>query len=66
MAVVSVTEDQTVDQAGNLTDVYDIVFTIGSQPGQFTVQVPQAGDPVAAASAAIDAKAAEVSGLYGL
>ena len=66
MAVISVTEDQVQDQAGNLTDVYAIVFTIGTEPGTFTVQVPQAGDPVAAASAAIAAKTTEVSGIYGL
>lgn len=66
MAVISVTEDQVQDTAGNLTDVFDITFTIGAQPGTFTVQVPQTGDPVAAAAAAIAAKTAEVSGIYGL
>jgi hypothetical protein len=66
MAVISVTEDQVQDQAGNLSDVYDVVFTIGTQPGNFTVQVPQSGDAVAAASQAIAAKTAEVSGIYGL
>lgn len=66
MAVVSVTEDQVQDQAGNLTDVYDIVFTVGTTPGNFTVQVPQSGDPVAAASQAIAAKTAEVQGILAL
>lgn len=66
MAVVSVTEDQTVDLAGNLQDVYTITFTIEGRPGSFTVQVPQGGDPVAAANAAIAAVESQVNGIYGL
>lgn len=66
MAVISVTEDQTVDAAGNLNDVYTITFTVTGHVGSFVVQVPQTGDPIAAASAAIGAKEAEVNGLYGL
>ncbi len=66
MAVTLVTEDQTQDAAGNLTDVFIITFTAGPQNTPFTVTVPQAGDAVAAASAAIQTKTAEVSGIYGL
>lgn len=66
MAVVSVTEDQTEDLAGNLQDTFAVTFTIEGRPGQFTVQVPQSGDPVAAAQAAIQQKESEVNGIYGL
>lgn len=66
MAVTLVTEDQQQDQAGNLVDVYVITFTVGAQPGTFTVTVPQAGDPVAAASAAIAAVEQQVNSIYGL
>jgi hypothetical protein len=66
MAVVSVTEDQTVDLAGNLQDVYAVTFTIEGKPGTFTVTVPQSGDPVAAANAAIAAVEQQVNGIYGL
>ena len=66
MAVIAVTEDQVPDQVGNLTDVYNITFTIAGRPGSFNVQVPQAGDPIAAAREAIDALTANVVGIYGL
>ncbi len=66
MAVASVTEDQTQDAAGNLTDVFTITFTAGPNNARYTVTVPQAGDPVAAAAAAIAAKTAEVSGIFAL
>lgn len=66
MAVLSVTESQTVDAAGDLTDVYEIVFTVQGRPGSFTTQVPKAGDAVAAAKAAIDAESSTVSDIYGL
>lgn len=64
--VTSVTEDQVPDAAGNLIDVFDITFTLSDRPGSFTVQVSQAGDPVTEAKAAVDAKVAEVEGIYGL
>ena len=64
--VVSVTEDQINDAAGNLTDVYDIAFTLVGGTGQYTVQVPQGGDVVAAANAAITAKADAVVGILAL
>ena len=66
MAVVSVTEDQVQDQAGNLSDVFVITFTIANHPGTFSVTVPQSGDPIAAANDAISAKTSEVGGIYGL
>jgi hypothetical protein len=64
--VISVTEDQSNDAAGNLVDVYDINFTIPGATGSFQVQVPQGGDVVAAANAAIEAKAAAVDGILAL
>lgn len=67
MAVTNVQEDQQNDpQTDTLIDVYNITFTIPGQNGTFTVTVPQAGDAVGAAKAAIDAKTAEVTGIYGL
>lgn len=66
MAVVSVTEDQIQDAAGNLSDVFTITFTVPNHPGNFVVQVPQAGDAIAAAHAAVDAKTAEINGIYGI
>ena len=66
MPVVSVTESQSVDAAGQLTDVYEITVTLANRPGSFTVTVPKAGDPVAAARAAIAELEGEVGGIYGL
>lgn len=66
MAVISVTEDQVQDQAGNLSDVFVITFNVANRPGSFTVTVPQSDDPVAAAHTAISEKEAEVNGIYGL
>lgn len=66
MPVTLVTEDQQQDAGGNLTDVYVITFTVGATAAPFTVIVPQSGDPVAAAQAAIAAKTAQVDGIYGL
>lgn len=66
MPVVSVTEDQIQDLAGNLSDVFVVTFTVPNRPGTFTVTVPQADDPIAAANAAISAKEAEVNGIYAL
>jgi hypothetical protein len=64
--VVAVTESQSVDASGQLTDVYEITVTLENRPGSFTVTVPKAGDPVAAARAAIDALEGQVGGIYGL
>lgn len=66
MPVLSVNETQQVDPAGNLTDAFEIVFTVTGRTGSFTVTVPKAGDPVAAAKAAIDALSGDVSAIYGL
>lgn len=67
MPVLSVTESQEVDAAGQLTDVYEIVFTVAGRPGSFTIQVDKHGsDPVAAAAAAIAAETGQVDALYGL
>jgi len=64
--VTAVTESQTVDASGQLTDVYEVTVTIEGRPGSFTVTVPKAGDPVAAARAAIAELEGEVGGIYGL
>jgi hypothetical protein len=64
--VVAVTESQSVDASGQLTDVYEITVTLEGRPGSFTVTVPKAGDPVAAARAAIAELEGEVGGIYGL
>ena len=66
MPVTSVTESQTVDPSGQLTDVYEITVTLADRPGSFTVTVPKAGDPVAAAREAIAQLEGEVVGIYGL
>lgn len=66
MPVISVTEGQQVDLAGQVQDVYEIVFTVAGRPGSFTVQVPKSGDAVAAAQAAIAEVAGEVAGIYSI
>ncbi len=66
MAVTNVAQDQIQDNAGNLVEVYDITFTAGPNSQSYTVQVPTAGDAVAAANQAIAAKTAEVEGIYAL
>ena len=40
MPVVAVAESQNVDATGNLTDVYEITYTVQDKPGTFTVDVP--------------------------
>lgn len=64
--VTSVTEDQVPDAAGNLVDVFDVVFTLPDRPGTFTVQIAQSGQPVSEANAEIAAKVAEIEGIYSL
>jgi hypothetical protein len=66
MPVVSVTESQNVDAAGQLTDVYEITYTIPNKPGSFTVDVPKSGDALAAATAAINDLNETVLGLYAI
>jgi hypothetical protein len=64
--VLSVTESETVDAAGQLTAVYEVVFSVPNRPGSFTIEVPKSGDPVAAARAAIEELESEVNAIYGL
>jgi hypothetical protein len=66
MPVVAISESQEVDAAGQLTNVFEITYTIEGRPGSFTLQVPRAGDSVAAARAAIDELTAQVNAIYGL
>lgn len=64
--VLSVNESQSIDTAGNLTDVFEILVSIDGKPGTFTETVPKTGDPVAAAKAALDALDTQISAIYGL
>lgn len=66
MAVTNVTQDEQPDSAGNLVEVYDITFTIPGKDGTFTVTIPRAGDPVAAAQQAIADLTSQVDGIYAL
>lgn len=66
MPVISVTESQNVNAAGELSDVYEVVFTIEGRDGAFTASVPKTGDAVADAKAVIDATTAQVNALYAL
>lgn len=65
--VTNVASDQIENANQDLVNVYDITFTVGSQPGQFSVQVEQKlSDPVAAAAQAMQAVADQVNGIYAL
>lgn len=65
--VTLVSSDQVENANQDLVNVYDITFTIGSQPGTFTVQVQQnEPDVVAAAASAIQTVVDQVNGIYGL
>ena len=66
MPVTNVTQDEIQDATGNLVEVYTITFSLTDKPGVFTVTVPAAGDPVAAAQQAIAAQTQTVEGIYGL
>lgn len=66
MPVTSVTESQAVDDAGQLTNVYEITYRIADRPGTFTLTVPRAGDAVAAAAAQIAELEQQVGAIYGL
>jgi hypothetical protein len=66
MPVTSVTESQTVDASGQLTDVYEITYTIEGRPGSFTVQVAKTAQAVAEARDAIAELQAQVNAIYGL
>jgi len=64
--VVAVAESQNVDATGNLTDVYEITYTVPGKPGTFTVDVPKTADAVAAAEAAINDLTQTVNSLYAI
>lgn len=66
MPVTSVTESQTVDDSGQLTNVFELTYKIEGRPGTFTETVPRAGDAVAAAAAAIAELEAQVRAIYAL
>jgi hypothetical protein len=64
--VVAVTESQEVDASGQLTNTFDITYTIPNRPGSFTVTVPRQADAVAAAEQAIADLTAQVGGIYAI
>jgi hypothetical protein len=64
--VVSVAESQNVDATGNLTDVYELTYTVPDKPGTFTVDIPKSGDVLAAAIAAINDLNETVLALYAI
>lgn len=66
MPVLSVTDSQEIDAAGELLNVYEIVYTIPGRPGSFTFTVPRQPDPVAAAEQAVADITAQVGAIYGL
>lgn len=66
MPVLSVTESQRIDLAGTLEDVYEVVFSVGSRPGVFTVTVPKGENVVAAAAAAIGTTIEDVNAIYSI
>lgn len=66
MPVVSVTEGQRQDALFNIIPTYDITFSVPNQPGVFTIEVDQSGDPVAAAQAALAAKSQQVDAIAAL
>lgn len=66
MPVLAVAESQTVDPTGNLTDVYEITYSLPGRPGTFTVDVPKSGDALAAAEKEINDLTATVTGIYNI
>jgi hypothetical protein len=66
MPVLAVAESQTIDATGQLTDVYEITYSLPDRPGTFTVDVPKTAGAVAAAEAAINDLTATVGGIYGI
>lgn len=66
MPVLSVTDSQETDAAGELVNVFEIVYQIPDRPGSFTFTVPRQPDPVAAAEAEIAKLTSAVGSIYGL
>lgn len=64
--VISVTENQDIDPAGDLVNVFELRYTLAGRPGVFTLTVPRSGDAVVAAQAEIAALEATVTGIYNL
>ncbi len=66
MPVIAVTESQEIDAAGNLSNVFEITYTLPDKPGSFTLTVPRQGDAVAAAVSEIEQLTAQVGGIYAI
>jgi hypothetical protein len=64
--VVSVTDNPIQDAAGNPIEGFMVTYTIPNNTGSFSVEVPQAGNPVGAVNAAIARTESEVGGIKGL
>jgi hypothetical protein len=64
--VIAVAESQNVDATGNLTDVYELTYSIPDKPGTFTVDIPKSGDALAAATKAINELNETVLALYAI
>jgi hypothetical protein len=64
--VVNVAEDQIPDPSGSgeLVDVFAITYTLPGRSGQFTLSIPESGDPVTDAHNAILTKVAEINAIY--
>jgi hypothetical protein len=64
--VVAVAESQTVDASGNLSDVYELTYTVPNHPGTFTVSVPKNAQALQAATDAINAGYEQINALYAI
>jgi len=64
--VQSVTESQEVDAAGQLRDVYEVVYTIPDRAGSFTITVAKTAEAVQEAAEAIAELTGTVNAIYGL
>jgi hypothetical protein len=64
--VLAVAESQNVDASNQLTDVYEITYTIPGRPGSFTVNVPKNADALAAAEAEINSLTEQVNSIYNI
>lgn len=66
MPVIAVSESQTIDPTGQLTDVYEITYTIPNRPGSFTLDVPKDANALAAAEAEINSLTETVNSIYSI